>query len=128
MKDGVPIKPDFNLSARIKAAEDLISWSYHGGQDDEHLEKLEDQEKDQEKGQIEDEGQKTSDSIIDIPDDIDEEMLIPASNSLFLHISPHPRKQHQWNKRRLSYPEAMESARAKVQKAEDRAQKRDQLR
>ena len=128
LKDGVPIKPDFNLSARIKAAEDLISWSYHGGQDDEHLEKLEDQEKDQEKGQIEDEDQKTSDSIIDIPDDVDEEMLIPASNSFFLQISPHLRKQHQWNKRRLSYQETVESARAKFRKAEDRAQKRDQLR
>ncbi len=129
LKDGVPIiKPDFNLSARIKAAEDLISWSYHGGHDDEHLEKLEDQEKDQGKGQIEDEDQKTSDSIIDIPDDVDEEMLIPASNSFFLQISPHLREQHQWNKRRLSYQETVESARAKFQKAEDRAQKRDQLR
>ena len=129
VKDGVPIKPDFNLSARIKAAEDLIQWSYHGDQGDEDFEKLEDQEKDQEKGKIEDEDQKTSDSIIDIPDDIDEEMLIPASNSLFLQISPHLRKQHQWNKRKASYQEIVESAKIKIQKAEDRAQKRrDQLR
>ena len=125
LKDGIPIKPDFNLSARIKAAEDLICWSYHG---DEDLEKLEDQEKDQEKGKVEDEDQKTLDSTIDIPDAIDEEMLIPASNSLFLQISPHLRKQHQWNKRRLSYQETMESAKAKIQEAEDRAEKRDQLR
>ena len=125
VQDGIPVKPDFNLSARIKAAEDLICWSYHGGED---LEKLEDQGKDQEKGKVEDEDQKTSDSIIDIPDAIDEEMLIPASNSLFLQISPHLRKQHQWNKRKLSYQETMESAKAKIQKAEDRAQKRDQLR
>ena len=128
VKDGVPIKPDFNLSGRIKAAEDLIQWSYHGDQGDEDFEKLEDQEKDQEKGKIEDEDQKTSDSIIDIPDDIDEEMLIPASNSLFLQISPHLRKQHQWNKRKASYQEIVESAKIKIQKSEDRAQKRDQLR
>ena len=128
VKDGMPIKPYFNLSARVKAAEDLICWSYHGDEGDEDLEKLEDQEKDQEKGKIVDEGQKTSDSIIDIPDAIDEEMLVPASNSFFLQISPHLRKQHQWNKRRLSYQETMESAKAKIQKAEDRAQKRDQLR
>ena len=55
-------------------------------------------------------------------------MLIPASNSLFLQISPHLRKQHQWNKRKASYQEIVESAKIKIQKAEDRAQKRDQLR
>ena len=124
LQDGVPIKPDFNLSGRIKAAEDLIHWSYHGDEDD-HKMKLEDQE-DQEEGKSED--QKTSDSILDISDDVDEEMLIPASNSLFLQISPHLRKQHQWNKRRASYQEVVESARHKIQKTEDRASKREKLR
>ena len=33
-KDGGPIQPDFDLSGRIKAAEDLIAWSYHGDGDD----------------------------------------------------------------------------------------------
>ena len=62
-------------SSQIRAAEGLISWSYHGDDDDD-LEKLEDHEEDQEKGQIEGEDQKTPGSIIDIPDDVDEEMPI----------------------------------------------------
>ena len=33
LKDGGPIQPDFDLSGRIKAAEDLIAWSYHGDGD-----------------------------------------------------------------------------------------------
>ena len=125
VKDGVPIMPDFNLSARIKAAEDLVCWSYHNDQGDDDIKKLEDQE---EKAKIEDQDKETSGSTIDIPDDIDEEMLIPASDSLFLQISPHLRKQHQWDKRRPSYQEIVESARSKILKNEDRAQKREKLR
>ena len=124
MKDGVPIQPDFNLSGRIKAAEDLIAWSYHG--DDDGKDQLEDGKDQHEEGKIED--QEASSGILDISDDVDEEMLIPASNSLFLQISPHLRKQHQWNKRRASYQELVESAREKIRKTEDRAQKRDKLR
>ena len=55
-------------------------------------------------------------------------MLIPASNSLFLQSSPHLRKQHQWNKRRESYQEVVESARNKIQKTEHRADQREKLR
>lgn len=124
LKDGVPIQPDFNLSGRIKAAEDLIAWSYHG--DDDGKDQLEDGKDQHEEGKIED--QEASSGILDISDDVDEEMLIPASNSLFLQISPHLRKQHQWNKRRASYQELVESAREKIMKTEDRAQKRDKLR
>ena len=124
LKDGVPIQPDFNLSGRIKAAEDLIAWSYHG--DDDGKDQLEDGKDQHEEGKIED--QEASSGILDISDDVDEEMLIPASNSLFLEISPHLRKQHQWNKRRASYQELVESAREKIMKTEDRAQKRDKLR
>ena len=124
LKDGVPIQPDFNLSGRIKSAEDLIAWSYHG--DDDGKDQLEDGKDQHEEGKIE--VQEASSGILDISDDVDEEMLMPASNSLFLQISPHLRKQHQWNKRRASYQELLESAKAKIMKTEDRAQKRDKLR
>ena len=108
----------------IKSAEDLIAWSYHG--DDDGKDQLEDGKDQHEEGKIED--QEASSGILDISDDVDEEMLIPASNSLFLQIAPHLRKQHQWNKRRASYQELLESAKAKIMKTEDRAQKRDKLR
>eukprot|EP00434_Breviolum_minutum_P035266 symbB.v1.2.031211.t1/scaffold3598.1/size53462/1 len=124
LKDGVPIQPDFNLSGRIKSAEGLIAWSYHG--DDDGKDQLEDGKDQHEEGKIE--VQEASSGILDISDDVDEEMLMPASNSLFLQISPHLRKQHQWNKRRASYQELLESAKAKIMKTEDRAQKRDKLR
>eukprot|EP00439_Symbiodinium_sp_Y106_P044832 s6035_g5.t1 len=71
-KDGVPQPPDFKLSSNIKAVSDLIHWIY-------------DSPAPAEDG---------ADDSVDVPDHIQEELLLPLNNSLFLRLSPALRRKH----------------------------------
>ena len=65
-KDGVPQPPDFKLSSNIKAVSDLIEWSYDSPAP----------------------AEEAADDSLDVPDSIQEELLLPLNNSPLPEADP----------------------------------------
>ena len=106
-KEGVPQPADFKLSSSIKAVSDLIEWSY-------------DSPAPAEDG---------PDDSVDVPDSIQEELLLPLNNSLFLRLTPALRRKHlRLQATSADYKALLEKTKEKAAERQNRALVRRVLR